>query len=392
MTATIFSLLMAVLWSDVFILILYLLFRNRGFIENLSVMPLIVLILMGLIRLLGIVEFPFVRIIRSERLFPAVMDFLQQEVISLQHGSVKVHRMDLLYLIWWTGAFVLFLQFLVQEYRFRKEVIQNSMEVDPALLKLCKSVFGDAFEHLHIVISEITKTPMIVGVIHTRVILPSTSYTEQETCYFLQHELVHYKQKDVWIKLLVRLLCVIYWWNPLIYLLRFTIDNVMEIKSDLHVTASFSEEQKLAYLETILHVAKNQSSAGRALAPTGMAFVSKKKDTFLKRRFHFVLESRRMGIIQKLSSLGLSVLIFLCFLGSYIVALQPYFGTPQGADSSMYYKLEPDHAYLVEKEPGVYSLYVDDVFCFELTDIHSEPFSELTVLRGNMKNERKKEN
>lgn len=385
MTATIFSLMMAVFWSDVFILVLYLLFRNRGFIENLRVFPLVVLILMGLIRLLGMIEFPFVRVLRSEVLFPVVLDFMKKEIFSLPKSAIKVHRIDLLYCIWGVGALVLFLKFLLQELRFRKEMKANCKEVEGALQKQCQSVFGKDCRHLQIVTSERTQTPMIVGGIHTKVILPTTQYTEQETRLFLLHEQVHYRQKDIWIKLLVRLLCIVYWWNPLIYLLQYTIDHVMEIKSDLQVTKDFTEEQKLAYMETILHVAKNQSGTKSALVLQGMAFVSKKKDSFLKRRYHFVMETKSVGILQRLSSVLLSVLIFLCFLGSYFFVLQPYYEVPQETSSSIGFKVEQDNAYLLEKEPGVYSLYVDNQYCFDLTDIRSEPFSELPKKRRDMK-------
>ena len=123
MSATVFSFAMAILWCDIFAIVMYVLLKRKSFIETLSVWPLVVLILMSLLRLLGIVEFPFVRILRSEKLLPAVVRFFEKQPFQNILGNIKIRVIDLFYLIWAVGSVVLFCVFLAKELRFRKEMM-----------------------------------------------------------------------------------------------------------------------------------------------------------------------------------------------------------------------------------------------------------------------------
>ncbi len=389
MSATIFSFTMAILWCDIFAIVMYALLKRKSFIETLSVWPLVVLILMSLLRLLGIVEFPFVRILRSEKLLPAVVHFFEKQPFQSISENIQVRVIDLLYLIWAVGSVVLFCVFLAKEKRFRKEMKKGAEEPAGDLASLCKKVTGEKSSGPRIIVTQATKIPMIAGVFRPVVYLPAEAYSEQELSYILRHEWTHYKQKDVWIKLLVKLLCVLYWWNPIIYLLRYSIDFVLEVKSDLLVTGQLTESEKLDYLDTILHVVRNRTGKKGPVAPTGMALVSEGKESVLKKRFRYVLEYKGIGPLQRFGSLVLSMLIVICFIGSYFVLIQPYAGEPTGAESNVFYDIERDNAYLLETQEGGYALYVDDVYVCDVADNGEEPFSELAVLgREEQKNEK----
>lgn len=380
MSATVFSFLMAILWCDIFTIIIFLLLRKKSFIENLSVWPLVVLILMSLLRLLGVVEFSFVRILRSEKVFPAVVRFFEMQPFQNISGNIQVRVIDLFYLIWGIGSVVLFCLFLVKELRFRKEIKKNASTSEGNLAELCKSVFEGNASGPQVRLTDLLHTPMIAGVFRPIVYLPTEEYSVQELTYILRHEWIHYKQKDVWIKLLVKLLCIVYWWNPVLYLLRYNIDFVLEVKSDLQVTGTLTESEKLDYLDTILHVVRNRTGKKGPVAPTGMALVSEGKESVLKKRFRYVLEYRGIGTWQRFGSLVLSFLIVICFIGSYFVVLQPYAGPPTGQNTEEIYNIEQDNSYLLETAEGGYSLYVDDVYICDVADNGEYPFSELKVL------------
>ena len=59
-----------------------------------------------------------------------------------------------------------------------------------------------------------------IGVIHKRIILPDKDYTEAELHYVLLHEYTHFLNHDTIVKQLVTLFCIIFWWNPVVYLLQ----------------------------------------------------------------------------------------------------------------------------------------------------------------------------
>ncbi|MBQ8846614.1 MAG: M56 family metallopeptidase [Lachnospiraceae bacterium] len=380
MSATVFSFAMAILWCDIFAIVMYVLLKRKSFIETLSVWPLVVLILMSLRRLLGIVEFQFVRILRSEKLLPVVVRFFEKQPFQNILGNIQIRVIDLFYLTWAIGSVVLFCIFLVKELRFRKEMKKGAEEPAEDLAALCKKVTGEKPIGPRILVTPATKIPMIAGVFRPVVYLPTEEYSEQELTYMLRHEWTHYKQRDVWIKLLVKLLCIVYWWNPVLYLLRYNIDFVLEVKSDLQVTGVLTESEKLDYLDTILHVVRNRNGKKGPVAPTGMALVSEGKESVLKKRFRYVLEYKGIGPLQRFGSLALSILMVICFIGSYFVVLQPYAGEPIGAESDVFYDIDRDNAYLKELPEGGYALYVEDAYVCDVKDCREAPFSELTVL------------
>ncbi|MFR8818119.1 MAG: M56 family metallopeptidase, partial [Butyricicoccus sp.] len=59
-----------------------------------------------------------------------------------------------------------------------------------------------------------------VGVLRRYIILPDKTYTDAELHYILLHEYTHFLNHDTTVKLLVTLYCIIFWWNPVVYLLQ----------------------------------------------------------------------------------------------------------------------------------------------------------------------------
>ena len=306
--------------------------------------------------------------------------FFEKQPFQNILGNIQIRVIDLFYLTWAIGSVVLFCIFLVKELRFRKEMKKGAEEPAEDLAALCKKVTGEKPIGPRILVTPATKIPMIAGVFRPVVYLPTEEYSEQELTYMLRHEWTHYKQRDVWIKLLVKLLCIVYWWNPVLYLLRYNIDFVLEVKSDLQVTGVLTESEKLDYLDTILHVVRNRNGKKGPVAPTGMALVSEGKESVLKKRFRYVLEYKGIGPLQRFGSLALSILMVICFIGSYFVVLQPYAGEPIGAESDVFYDIDRDNAYLKELPEGGYALYVEDAYVCDVKDCREAPFSELTVL------------
>ncbi len=86
------------------------------------------------------------------------------------------------------------------------------------------------------------KTPAIFGMVHPRILMPTTDYTDGEIYYILKHEILHYYRHDMLIKILCETLCTVFWWNPAAFLLKKQITRVLEIRVDRLLTAGFSDE------------------------------------------------------------------------------------------------------------------------------------------------------
>jgi len=90
--------------------------------------------------------------------------------------------------------------------------------------------------------------PMGIGIFKKRILLPRQDYTEQELHYILLHEQTHFRHHDQLIKMLMQILCCIFWWNPLVYLLQKAISQMLEVRCDREVTESADREEYMAVL------------------------------------------------------------------------------------------------------------------------------------------------
>ena len=77
-----------------------------------------------------------------------------------------------------------------------------------------------------IVVSEFT------GIRHPTVMLPVGKYTGQDLRTMFVHELIHYKQKDIWIKHVVTIILIFHFFNPAVWWLHFSIRRWSEHACD----------------------------------------------------------------------------------------------------------------------------------------------------------------
>ena len=114
--------------------------------------------------------------------------------------------------------------------------------------------------------NSLMKSPFLIGIIKPRIVLPELDFSESELKYILQHELQHYKNRDILIKTILFFVNVIYWFNPLVWILRKHYGLVSEDLCDDYVTANITNNERKVYANTILNVAE------RTLLPiTGFA-------------------------------------------------------------------------------------------------------------------------
>ncbi len=124
-------------------------------------------------------------------------------------------------------------------------------------------------------------TPAVFGLIHPKILMPETDYTEKEIYYILKHEMLHYYQHDMMIKILWETLCSVFWWNPAVFLLKKQLTRVLELKVDRLLTSGFSEEEKISYLECIVKSMKT----GRQEQTSLMITFATQKGNAMKQRF-----------------------------------------------------------------------------------------------------------
>ena len=77
--------------------------------------------------------------------------------------------------------------------------------------------------------------PFICGVIRPKIILPEEQFTRKELEIILLHELEHYKQKDIFWKLMCNVLACVHWFNPVKKEICSQIEDWSEVSCDVRV-------------------------------------------------------------------------------------------------------------------------------------------------------------
>lgn len=79
------------------------------------------------------------------------------------------------------------------------------------------------------------------------------------TKFALIHEMVHYKQRDNLVLLLVNIICVLYWFNPLVWLAAKVVKEDAELSCDSRIIQKISDGERYSYCLTLLTVVGNSN-------------------------------------------------------------------------------------------------------------------------------------
>ena len=214
----------------------------------------------------------------------------------------------------------------------------------------------------------------------------------------LKHEWRHHLEYDVAVKLLIECLCCLLWWDPLVYLLRYNLNQTLELKCDAKVTREFPEEERLSYAEALMNTLRvcgrksvDQPRETMLSIPFLGATLAKRRfkaDEDLIQRFDVVLEVDRRD--SKRAKRGLVAVMILMFVASFCFVIQP-FGLPQMEDfneSSGYeivnapIQITPETAFLLDNQDGTYSLFVNGEYLHKVDaqDVNNEIFESIPIV------------
>ena len=121
--------------------------------------------------------------------------------------------------------------------------------------------------------SERLFSPCLAGIIKPFIVVTEKAASDEKLfSYVMLHEMSHYKQKDhIW-TLVRNLLCIVYWWNPLVWKGAECCAVDAELACDRRVTAGMSGEQKREYGNALLSLMKDNGwKEGKLYQVTDMA-------------------------------------------------------------------------------------------------------------------------
>lgn len=369
-----YSLATSVLWGTVLLASGAFLTRSKWFIQRFGISGFLAIMLAGTVRILFPLEFPHTPVLQDKVLMPFLLPLLLGEVFS--SAGVGVTYGQLILFIWGAGT-VLYLAGLIgciirQQKRFSRMRFTESVQYNRILHELRG---GD---HCKVLVSEEIASPMLIGPLHPRILMPDVTLRDGQAHFILQHELQHYLHGDLWKKIACFVFCAFFWWNPLTCMIRRKLDYILELNCDRRVVEDQSEEKRIEYAEATLCILKQVKS--RQKTPRcSVAFANEVSSGQLAKRCELILYPPRASWLKPVL---LPVLLGLLVL-SYRFVIQPYFPPPPGD----YIEVTSESSYLQENADGTYTLMINGENWGEVLpgDFDTPPYNELTIQKSDLK-------
>lgn len=372
MFLSIAALITILLIINLSIILLWLFLKSNRGIMQISLSTMLLGILLVVLRLLVPIEFSFQQTIREKNIFPSLFLILYTPVLESVDTGIYVYHVILL--VWGIGILFFSIKNLLCHMRFLYLINREADLCDEKVKNTIKKI-----EELHgkssnfkVIMTSKVSVPMYFGLLRPIIILPKIELSEQELYYIIRHEATHYYNNDLWIKLFVEFISIIYWWNPFVFILKHEVDKILEIRVDMAVTETFNESEKINYLECLIRISKEAASP--EISGFSLSFDSRTVSV-LSQRFHIVLAEEEFKK-SKVKNMILFVSMIFVLILSLFVVFEPYSINPKDQEKTL--ELTPENAYLIVKPDNGYDVYVNNEYFATVTEIR-DSYSDLLI-------------
>ena len=193
--------------------------------------------------------------------------------------------------IWIIGMILFLLYHFTAYLSFRKKISRWSIRVNNGeVLKqyqgLCKEL--DIKRQLNISTCNQVQSPLLIGFIKPCIVLPAQDFTAEQYYFILKHELIHYKHRDLFYKLILLLAAALHWFNPFIHYMVYLANHNMELYCDEQVVADNNLVYRENYSKMLLKIITEANKNNNVLLTTGFG----SKSNRLKTRFYQIMNSK----------------------------------------------------------------------------------------------------
>ncbi|MDC7288313.1 M56 family metallopeptidase [Blautia schinkii] len=253
------------LLNTILLVFLWLVLKKTKVIKHWG--PKLILAILGVsvVRMFLPVEFGYTYSIYLEKYWTDVCDVLMYQIHLPGGYCIAVYQ--LLGLVWVAGAMLLIGKKCVA-YCKASRIVGLMEEIPKDILRECVADWEEypEFEKLKVVVCPNCDSPFLMRIFKPVVVISDRKWEKDELAYVLKHEALHYRSHDIIWKIAVDLLCTFFWWNPVFYLLKKEMFQLIEIRNDLRITKQMTGGEKIEYLNCLVSVAKSIGNKEQAFA------------------------------------------------------------------------------------------------------------------------------
>ena len=383
MSASPYSIVMAMIWFTLASMIGHFILSRA---EKCGLAFIGMIFLLTTIRIFAPLDIAGSIIVRSQVIYPTVQNWMRYPIA----GSVTVG--GCLILLWIAGAAFQFVGLLLdwkRQRKFRNKAIPQ--EGNGRLDMLFQKVADEFGYHgpFCLAVGENVTSVYQAGFLHPYILLPTQidMFSDEDICNMFRHELCHFLSRDLWIKAGFQAIGCVLWWNPVMPVLKRSVEQLLELRCDRKVCRQLSEEKQLSYMTTLSALVKHGSAS---VAQVYMGYLGQDNDTDMMQRFRMLLLGKPRTA-ERCRQIISCVLCLALFIASYGVILQPWSEPDASSFESVgTTNVGSELGYILCKSDGTLELYCEDEFVCTLTDatLNTEPFNEMLIIYEGSSNSR----
>lgn len=178
-------------------------------------------------------------------------------LMSIQN-SIHFDTYFYIFIFYLIGVTILSIYSIITYLKYRNLIKKLSYDIDDNIEFIFNEIKKEMNinKNIEVRYCDYIKSPCLIGIFKSYILMPNVGYSDKEILWILRHELTHYKYKDNLIKLICFLIRIVYWFNPLVYLLISVIGNDCELSCDQKVVKNRTFEEKKEYGLTITNSVK----------------------------------------------------------------------------------------------------------------------------------------
>lgn len=353
-------------------MVLLFCFRSGKYILELSgVAPLLIIIIGAALRCFVPIDIPvFTRVIQHEGWLAKLDTGLRTPII---YGHIT--PLAIILGVWIIGTLIASFT-TIWSYRTHMDKVRSYLPSEnPAILSAAEA----AARKLQLPVPTVCpiskgKSPSIQGLRHPVILIPENVYSEEDYRYVFYHELMHWKEHDMWIKLLVCALNCIFWWNPCSYLLRINLNRTLELRYDQSVSRLLQYPEKLEYIEVLkktfnsLPTKRKRFRLGSftisEFAACPKKFCRNPKKHITVKRADLIMNTSYQKKYNRVIPVVTLIIMIIVFVFSYSFIIQPHYDAPNDeiVTNHLDFEFSQNNSYLVKNSDNSYSLYIDNQY------------------------------
>ena len=220
-----------------------------------------------------------------------------------------------LFFIWSVLALVLFVRKITIYQGFIQCIKAGNTAVsDIKILNL----LSDCQEKLNIKLrvelsrNSLIASPIMIGFFRPGIVLPARELEDKELFYIFVHELIHYKQRDMFYKWLIQIVVCVHWFNPFVYLLEKEVNKSCELSCDEKVISILNDKARREYGDTLISFLKSNNLYKSSFASVTLTEGAEQ----LKERLGAIMKFNKKSKPVLFMTIVCSVIVCACFLAT----------------------------------------------------------------------------